>query len=354
MLRGLGVSGITHMRDSSQAAAFLEKNARPAQSGNAAVQPARTAVDIVISDEHLADAPVSVFLYTLARHPVLREHPVLVLTGAAESSRCLRSAGVYLLERPYTLQGLTRMLQKATASPRRSLNAEAFEAVSRQKGLALHPRQRVRALRAVAPATTSDWYAKGMANLQQGDLRGAEYAFIHVLDRQEDHREAALGLARVYHAKGDARGACRYLLHAAAAHLREGDKVRAAYIAAMLPAKLRDNIYFYEALFRMKEGDYKAAALGFLDAARENADDPLHRIISRACLLTSQPEACMRKLCDCLAGMGYQVTAAGLRRRLLVYPEFSPEEPSSWLDSFPRLKEAVNVVSYAAWAWKSA
>ncbi len=348
LLRSLGVSAITHINDSSQATAFLEKNFQNPQPD------ATGPVDLVISDEHLADAPASVFLYGLARHPDLKAQPVLVLTGTAESSRRLRSAGVYLLERPYTAHGLARMLQKATSPARRALRPEAFESASAQKGIALQPRQPKPKATATAPATTSDWYKKAMECLRKGELREAEYAFLHVLGRQEDHVEAALGLAKVYQAGANEKAMRRCLLRAAAASLRRGDKIPAANISALLPPNMRDSIFFHEALARMEEGEFKAAALGFLDAGKENTAVPLHHLVSRACQLTSTPEECMRRICAALAGMGHKATAERLHQRLLIYPEFTPREDSSWLDDYPRLKDVVNVVSYTTWAWKHA
>ena len=351
LLRSLGVSAITHINESSQAAAFLEKNFHSPQEGVGRIE---AGVDIVISDEHLADAPASVFLYGLAKHPSLKSQPVLVLTGTAESSRRLRSAGVYLLERPYTAENLARMLQKATSPVRRALKPEAFESASAQKGVVLRQRPRKTASQAAAPVTTSDWFKKGMDALRKDDLREAEYAFLHVLGRQEDHIEASLGLARICRARDDERAMRRYLLRAAATCLRGGDKVRAAHIAAVLPSHMRDSVFFHEALARMEEGEFKAAALGFLDAAKENSDLPLHHIVSRACLLTTRPEECMHRLCAAFAGMGYKATAERLHQRLLVYPEFTSEEPRSWLDAYPRLRDAVDVVSGITWAWKHA
>lgn len=351
LLRSLGVFDITHITESSRATAFLEKNF-PGSQGDAL--PAEGAVDIVISDEYLADAPASVFLYGLAKHPSLKTQPVLVLTGTAESSRRLRSAGIYLLERPYTVESLARMLQKATSPVRRPLRAEAFESASAQKGVVLQRRQPKAASRPAAPVTTSDWFKKGMDCLRKDSLREAEYAFLHVLGRQEDHVEAALGLARVWHARDDENTMRRYLLRAAAACLRADDKVRAARIVAMLPPNMRGSVFFHEALSRMGEGEFKAAALGFLDAARENSGQPLHRIVSRACLLTAKPEECMRGLCAAFAGMGYRATADRLHQRLLVYPEFTAERPPSWLDAYPKLRDAVDVISGTALAWKHA
>ena len=353
LLRSLGVAVVAHLTDSSQAAAFLEKSV---QSPQADASHAKTAssVDIVISDEHLADAPASVFLYSLAKHPTLKSQPVLVLTGTAESSRRLRSAGIYLLERPYTVENLARMLRKATSPERRFLQAEVFENASTLKGVVLQQRMRKTPPRPTGPVTTTDWFKKGMDSLRKDELGDAEYAFSHVLGRQEDHVEAALGLAKVYRARDDANAMRRCLLRAAASCLRKGDKVFAANISAVLPVNMRDGIFFYEALARMEAGEFKAAALGFLDAAKENSSLPLHHIVSRACLLTTKPEECMRKVCAAFSAMGHKATADRLHRRLLVYPEFAPERESSWLDTYPRLRDAVDVVSGTTLAWKYA
>ena len=358
LLRSLGISSLTHLGDSSQALAFLEKQLTDFHESAEQHNPrpeAENVVGIVICDERLADVPASVFLYSLAKHPALQSQPVMVLTGTAESSRRLRAAGVYLLERPYTAQDLARMMRKAMSPVRRVLNASVFESIAEQKGIVLQPKQRKQKSENGPPVTTSDWYKKGMARLQKSELREAEHAFVRVLDRQEDHIDASLGLARVYHAKGEEKETHRYLLRAAAISLRSGDRVLAARITGMLPASMRDNVFVHEALTRMETGEYKAAALGFLDAGKESAEVPLHHLISRACLRLPEPDESMKKLCRAFSNMGYKVTADRLRQRLLVYPEFEPDdEPRSWLDAYPKLKEAVNVVSYTTWAWRHA
>ena len=96
LLRSLGVSAITHVSQSSQATAFLEKH--PPKSDEDATLAAGAAhpVDIVISDEHLADAPASVFLYGLAKHPALKSQPVRRVLPVA--GLCRRGADSWLAE----------------------------------------------------------------------------------------------------------------------------------------------------------------------------------------------------------------------------------------------------------------
>ena len=357
-LRELGVSGITHLRDSAEALAFLEKKFKATQSSAIAATGEKSAeqlATLVLCDEHLADIPASVFLYTLAGHPELHRQPAMILTSSTESSRRLRPSGVYLLERPYMIRDMARMILKAVSPMRRLLRRTDFESASAQTGILLQPRQRKVKSAVTAPVTTSDWFEKGMACLRDNRLREAEAAFLRVLDRQEEHIDAALGLAKVYGLQGDETGMRRGLLRAAAASLRNNKHDRAAQISALLPTEMRDNIFLHEALSRMAEGEFKAAALGFLDAGKDSGGVPLHYIISRACQLTPSPEDCMRKLCDALTGMGYRSTAERLRQRLLNYPEFEPgQEPPTWLDAYPKVKEAVDVASYTAWAWKHA
>jgi tetratricopeptide (TPR) repeat protein len=267
----------------------------------------------------------------------------------------VRAAGVYVLERPYTPQDLSRMVQKATSPRRRILRPHAFEQAAQKKSLPLLAKSASKPRRPLpGPLTTSDWFRKGIACLEAGDLTAAESAFDRVLRRQEGHADACLGLARVRRARKDQPGMCRALVRAAAACARKGDRLRADAILDVLPEHMRDNLFTREAIACMEEDEYRLAALSFLDANRDNPEKTLHRIISRACLLMPKPEESMNRLCAAYDGLGHRDTARTLRKRLLAYDPYEEQELSSWLDRFPRLKEAVSVAGYAAWAWKRA
>ncbi len=362
-MKHLREAGVTHSAravTSADAMAFLEKErARATQKPG---YPAPNAVDIVVCDEQLESSPASVFLYELAQHPDLRGQPVLVLAASEKSARLLRLAQVCVLERPYTQEQLTAALQKAMSPMRVRLCPKLFIEAEKQ-GLSITSKARsAKPLGDPKPLTTSDWYEKGADCLKRQDYCEARKAFTTVLERREDHLEACLGLARICQIEGNLEGVRGFLLRAAAGCLRNEDDARAAHIAAMLPYHMRGNILVQEAALRMRSGEYRAAALGFLKAAEQKKpEQSLNNLVARACLLTDTPEQCMRELCAALAGLGHTLTAKTLHRRLLEYPQVKFDEQDerqtntpAWLDKYPRLREVVSVASFAAWAWKQA
>ena len=348
-LRSLGISKISFTSNTSGALKYLTRKANSV--GNQMTLPAPA--DIIVCDEQLADSPVSVFLYTLTGHPDLNRMPVLVMASEAKSARLYRSAGVCVLERPYTPDQLDAALKKAISLDR-PLDAALFEEAGRN-GLCLHARKRPAKAIAAKPVTTTDLYKQGMGLLKRHECEAAREMFQKVLARQEDHLEACLALARAYQGESNTEGVRHSLVRAAAVCLRNKDTNRASHIASMLPAGMRENIFAQEAQIRMLSGEHRAAALSFLEAGKQKPDQPLHSMIARACLLTTKPEVYMSHICEALEGLGYKPTANELRRRLLEYPELKKTTArSSWLDRYPRLKEAVSVASFAAWAWKQA
>ena len=360
-LRGIGTKAYTHLADAEAAITFLQAGRERAHAiEKLSGKPSfNNVVDLVVCDEYLQDGPASVFLYALSDEEGLRSQPVLVLTGSASSASALRAADVYVLERPYSMSDLERMAHKAMSPMRRLLRRESFEKAAEKRNLPILPKKKTPAGKAAdagdasekKPLTVSDWYAKGLEHLKDGALPDAEGAFLQVLDKQENHLEAALGLARVHRAGGDTKRAQRYLLKAAASCLRQGDAERAGVIAGQLPERMRTDIYASEAVACLEEGRYRAAAAGFMDAAREGGDKPLHRIVARACLMTARPDESMEKICGAFETLGNTATATTLRRRLLSYKPFAERERGTWLDRFPLIKEAVSVANYTAWAW---
>jgi len=347
-LRAVGMKGCIHLADASAAIAFLCKEARNGDAGN-------NAVDLVVCDESLRDGPVSVFLGALARERSLRLRPVLVLAGTAATAGELRAVGLCVLQRPYSPNDLEGMIQKAMSPTRSPLCGDAFarkkEAVVPKTpegtpgGASGKHKKR-------GPLTIRDWHDKGVAHLKAGELLDAERAFMRVLDGQEDHPEAALGLARLHRATGNETRMRRYLLRAAVSCLRQGDAERANTIAGRLPEHLGKNLYTGEAVACLEEGRCKAAAIAFLDAVREGTDKPLHQLVARASLQTPKPDESMSKVCDAFERMGHTATATSLRKRLLHYMPFDGSEPAGWLDRFPRLKEVVHVANHTVQAWR--
>jgi tetratricopeptide (TPR) repeat protein len=378
-LRAIGTKECIHLTDADAAIAFLRKEGerRKAAEAPSSGRSSGNAVDLVVCDENLRGIPASVFLYVLARERSLRAQPVLVLAGSAASAKGLRAAGLHVLERPYSLDDLEGMTQKAMSPMRSQLRGEEFESAAAKHGLPIQPKKPTdkkdappaggadgtgnaastagtASGRKKGPFTITDWYNKGVAHLKAKELPDAERAFMRVLDGQEDNPEAALGLVRVYLASGKEKNMRRYLLKAAVSCLRQGDAERAKTIAARLPERTANNIYIGEAIACLEEGRGKAAAVALLDAAREGDDKPLHQLVARACLRTARPDESMATVCDAFERMGHAATSVALRRRLLRYTPFDRGESASWLDRFPRLKEALSVASYTAWAWRQA
>lgn len=359
VLRGLGVAHCVHESESAKAVSLLREELARLREDNGAKRPTRNAVDLLVCDERLADGPASALLYALSKQPELAAQPVLVIASSPDSAAALRAADVYVIQRPYTCEELGRMMQKAMSPMRRRLSEAAFASAAERKGLRIGPKTgqtgagRAREVHR-SPLTTGDWYRKGLDSLETGRIGRAEQAFLQVLDRQEDHVGAALGLARICRGREDVKAMRAWLVRAAAASMRLGDRQRAAAIAMMLPEPMRHNIFANEAAAHMEHGAYRPAALSFLDAGRDKPEIPLHRQIARVCLLTPRPEESMNRLCGAFDGLGHTATASFLRRRLLDYAPYDGAGRPSWLDKYPLLKEAVSVAAFTARAWKQA
>lgn len=366
LMRGLGVSDILFSDHPRKALALLEDEALHISRGEL---PAQQRLDLVVCDERIHGLPAAAFIHALAQHSALRIKPLLVLAASASAAAALRAAGIQVLERPYAEQALREAMQKAM-SPLRQVLKEADTAKLDGAGQSpsgpgacgtaksAGPEQKSGANSDKAPArpkgplTTTDRYQSAMSLLKQSAFVEAAALFSQVLHSNEDHVGAALALAKCRQALGDDKGMQFFLLRAAAACLRTNEKERAEAIAAMLPVGMRDKIYMHEALARMEQGEYREAALGFLDAAKEAPGQPLHKVIARACLLSRAPDADMSRLCDAFGRLGYDSTARSLRRRLLAYEPYAAPEAASWLDRFPLLQDVVQVASHTALAWR--
>lgn len=349
LLRALNVSDIHFCNEAQEALALLEAEALERSRGRLL---AGQTLDLVLCDEDIKGKAGS-FVHAMAQRECLRSMPVLVLLSSSGQGRSLAGAGVTALERPYAELALSEALQKAMSPLRRVLNPVDTARLAGVAGQGKNaPAAALSAKKGKRPMTTSDCYEQGLSLLKNGDHTGAASTFAAVLARNEDHVGAALGLAKARRGLDDASGMRRALLRAAAACLRAGDSERAESIAALLPLGVRDKIYMHEALARMEENDYRAAALGFLDAARESPGTALHRVIARACLLSANPDQNMRRLCAAYEGLGQDATANVLRRRLLNYTPYDAPEDSSWLDRFPLLRDALHVASHTALAWR--
>ncbi len=351
LLRSIGVPGITHLTQTAAALALLRDRLAPGSAHDP-----RNAVDMLVCDEYTEDGPAFDVVRALAEDPALQGFPLVVISGDPAQAAALQKGSVNVLERPYTLKQLNDVLRRAISPMRARLRADALDAAAPgTPPPAGKKRARPGQHSPQTPRSESDLFRKGMEYLRNGNPAKAEDLLRQVLDRQEDHLEACLALVRVQHSQGQTKAMQHSLLRAAAICLRKGDKERAAAIAAHLPPHMRgEKLLVHAATARMEEGEYKAAALGFLDASRELPGTALHSMLARAAVFTPRPEENMHKLCNAFESMGHGSTASKLRQRLLDNPPPREQLTANWLDNYPRLQEILSVASYTTWAWRQA
>jgi CheY-like chemotaxis protein len=382
-LRAFGAREITCLNEAAAAADFLEQQRaleRESFLRQGKVVDAKriiNGVDLVICDEQAGGLTAEAVLHEIFTRPELRTQPYLILSSTAAGAARLRAAGLHVLERPYSPNGLCDAVRKAMsplrriAPPQDFLSLAARRAGSRPnpvfirngttgsaQGMSALPtppakrRQTTMKKQADAP-TTSELFNRGLERLKDGDADGAEQGFLEVLRRQKEHVGAALGMARLCRARGNGESTRRWLVRAAAAARRGKDDERLDHIEAMLPSGIRNNIFLHEAVGHMLDGAYREAVHSFLDAEKAAEDMPLHRLVARGCLLTGHPEENMGRVCDALLKLGRKDEALHLRRRLLDYTPYDVERENR-PPMFPVLAEALHAASFAVWAWKRA
>jgi hypothetical protein len=405
ILRTLGAREITCLNEASGIVGFLEKQhaleieALRRQGKTVDAKRVVNAVDLVLCDEQPAGTSATAILHEIFTRPALRTQPYLILCPTAAGAARLRAAGLHVLERPYSPDGMCDAVRKAMSPLRRLSRPEDFPAlaagpartlpgaarsgpgdpVGNAAALPSSPKRRrpAAARNHDGMPTTTELFNRGLGSLKDGDADGAERCFLEVLRRQREHAGAALGMARLCRARNDGEGTRKWLVRAAAAVRRDNgrrsggtispaipgpsgmkaggvlEEERMENIADMLPVGIRDNIFLHEAVGYMLDGAFREAAQSFIDAEKVAGDAPLHRLVARGCLLTGRPEENMRRVCDALLKMGRREEAPALRRRLLDYTPWSTRRDAR-PPRFPLLAEALRVASFAVWAWKRA
>jgi tetratricopeptide (TPR) repeat protein len=168
----------------------------------------------------------------------------------------------------------------------------------------------------------NDW---GIGLLQQGDLKGAEYAFKKVTEADPGYADGWLNVARVLIREGQTDAAKSYIARAVAADASLG------------------RIYFFRAMIEKADGDYDAA---LLDLDRTLAQYPRDRVVAnqaaRILFLKRQYAAALKMLervCDvdpedvqmhytmmlCYRGLGDASKAA---REQALFQRFKADEAS--------------------------
>ena len=329
LLRLLGIGGISCVSTSTDARELLDNS----ESG----------FNFVICDDKLEKRELYGFLHGLALLPEAEQTPVLLLSSGSKQAGALKALGIETLDRPCTADDLHAALAKSRHSPLPDAEKLLLPVKARAK----------KALSRVV--TTSDLFRDGIEALRKNDLDTADALLRQCLQRNRNHGNAAIALAKVRRGQGDIQSMHRLLLRAAVIFHREGDAKRRDAVVQRLPEGWRDgNLYYHDALANLQSGDYIEAAAGFLDYQETVPGLVMQNILARACQFTDDPEFALECLCDALERLGKSATARHLRSRLLcdsmaVLGEKSP----GWLSRFPLLQDAVSVVTFTAAAWRA-
>lgn len=311
--------------------------------------------DVVVCGETLAGQSIYLLLQKLSGNKATAHLPVLFMATTPESARMALENGLVAVCRPYSQASFCKKLTRAMSAIRKPLSQQNMDAVCAK--LTRHKR-----LRPVPKTpsgqdvqTTSDVMVEGVRHLRAGNLESAERAFLALTRRSYDNAEAYLGLARVKSQKNEKQAVVGCLIKAAASFKRQGKFDKARAVIQMLPkATQPENVFLQEAGLCLNEGEYREAAFSILEHLYEHAEARLHLVVGRLCQLTEKPDESLKRLCEVYAQLGYTSISQRLYKQLMA--EVTPVQyrKASWLDRYPRLREAIEVASYTTALWRQA
>ena len=371
-LNGIGTKSLFHAATTGEAFVFVQKKARQ-HTGNpvglladSQARPKTRPLDILVCDELLGDRSIAFFLHSMALAPETRDLPVLVIARSDASAKKLAGCGLSVLARPYSQKDLAEAVAKAMSPMRQPLSPTRLGAFCRAE-TKKPTKNHWRSLKTIQNSLSL--VDAGVQRMQAKDYKGAERIFMEVLRNDEDCVEACLNMARIARHRGDDAALTQYLVRAATEcqihrRLRHAEAIR-----ALLPKKvLQQGIFLAEACRQMEKRNFQKAALNFLEHCKEHSNMPLHAVVARAAQLTNAPAEHLARLCSAYTDLGFEAVSRKLSARLLSEDpkvqrcegdlRFSgkqyAEESESWLDSFPLLRDVVDVACYTAKLWKIA
>lgn len=311
--------------------------------------------DIILCGEIFQKKSICFFLKEFSQDEKNAKIPVLLVSSSPEGMQRGERMGINAIARPYSQDFfrtiLSRSMSVTTPLSHERINAycdflKELEASRMRKDLPKNKSLKI----------TSDYLKEGRKKLHAKDYSSAEKEFLKALSRQPDTPDAYLNLARINRQKGDRVKAGEYLIRATASCLRTGQQAHAESIQEFLPDMVKkDGIFYHEALVFLKKKDYRGAVASFLEHCQERPELPFHAVIARACLRTPNPEENLDKLCDALSATGQKKRASKLRSRLFFEGgDYPIRGKSSWLESYPRLKEVLDIASHTMSLWRQA
>ena len=354
-LHSLGVTALMHHTSEKDALHALSGSSfsapglaqsppAPADQTDSSRRTGRYTIDILVCEEIFASRQALFFLHELAKHPQYSRIPVLVITRSEQAAEMVKKCGITALPRPYTQKDLSEALARALSPMRRPLSVTRIAGMCER----LSPKKKD-ACANTAPALLR----AGLQALACRQAEKAEKAFLAALRLEPDMVEACLNLAKLEHSRGNKAVTVNYLLRAAASCKRRGLVEQEESIRALLPPEMkRNDIFMQEAVTQLAANNYHSAAQNLLDHCADSPERQLHAAVARACQMTPSPQQSIEKLCGTFEKMGQGATAARLRRRLLCDGEEAPPVAKAIVETFPRLKEWLNIATHTAWAWR--
>lgn len=311
--------------------------------------------DVIVCGETLAGESSYLLLQQLAGNKTTALLPVLFMATTPEGSAMAEENGLVAVCRPYSQASFAESLIRAMSAMRKPLSQKNMDAVCAK--LSRHKRVRIAPKRVAAQGvqTTSDVMDEGVNYLRSGDLENAERAFLALTRRSYDNAEAYLGLARVKTQKNEKQAVVGCLIKAAAAFKRQGKFDKARAISKMLPSSSQtEQVFLQEAGVCLRHGEYREAAFSILEHLYEHPEARLHLVVGRLCQLTETPEESLRRLCEVYVQLGYTSISQRLHNQLMAEVTPLKYRKASWLDRYPRLREAIEVASYTTALWRQA
>lgn len=307
------------------------------------------AVDLIICAGDLNDMSQNAFLRALAAlgSPL----PVMVISGSeAELARAISHGAAATLRRPYSMNELARAIEGVRA---RKPTPAAQTQTKTVQPAPPPPAESATAKTPDAPPNKLLWTRTGLRLLGQGDTAQARAFLSGALDYDPLDLEAAMGLSRLGKQEGDMESCHRWLHRAGLICLNTGQSDRAAMIFSRLPEKWQGDHELIEAHELLHEGSYERACEVFVNICASRKEQPLHRLIGRACQFTLAPGETLREVCAALGRIGYESTARSLAARMLSEEDEREPQGGGFLAAFPRLQEVWLVARYTAQALKA-
>lgn len=317
---------------------------------------------LIICAERLEDMTGLHFLTHVRSLPGASDIPALFLVGNGQSTTALAakaSGSCAVLARPYSPDQARNTLLAAMQPESRHAPMVLPPSFIDRFGAGKNDGAKQPILRRPAPKPSLNRgeaaLQQGLTALQRGDLTAADRLLHGCRQADPGNSEVCLALSKLYAAQNKEAEELAWLCKAAVLCLKRGERVRAGNIISRLPrGRAGQAPLLAEAGLALRDGETKAAALGFLEAHRLDPSQPLHALIGRTCMFTPAPEEHMNDLVRGLTACGYGATADKLRWRLLQPPKTETEERSSFLDRFPLLCDIVSVATHTFKAWRHA